>query len=63
MNEETETRPVLPTVGIQCFNDYKASKVDSFSLPSDGFVNRYDPQGNYIAIGCNNGERLLYDQK
>ena len=61
--KENEYEVTLPKIGAQGFDNYKAEMLYSHVLPSDGFVNRYDPEGNYIAIGCNNGERLLYCQK
>ena len=60
MNEEQDNLTPLPTINAQTFNNYKAELFYSHPLPSDGFVNRYDPEGGFIAIGCNNGERLLY---
>lgn len=35
----------LPELQTQTFNGYKAEHKYSHSLPSDGFVNRYDPEG------------------
>lgn len=50
----------LPTPGIQTYNNYSAKLSHSSLLPSAGFTCKYDPDGDYIAIGCNNGEKILF---
>jgi hypothetical protein len=49
-----------PTPRIQNFNNYKTNKVFAELLPSEGFSLRYDPSGEFMAIGCYNGTKLLY---
>lgn len=36
---------ILPEINVQTFDNYKAEKKFAKSLPSDGFVNKYDPEG------------------
>lgn len=50
----------LPTPAIQTHNNYSAKLLHSSLLPSAGFTCKYDPDGDYIAIGCNNGEKILF---
>lgn len=38
----------------------KANSKLTEHLLSDGFVNKYDPEGDFIVIGCNEGQKLLY---
>lgn len=41
-------------------NGYNGKLEFSTVLPSPGFTVKYDPEGEFIAIGCNNGEKVLY---
>ncbi len=50
----------LPNPNVLCSNNYQASMEYSSLIPSPGFTNKYDPEGEYIAIGCNGGEKVLY---
>ena len=47
-------------IKIQALKDGKANHKVTDYLLSDGFVNKYDPAGDFIAIGCNEGQKLLY---
>ena len=40
-----------------------STPLHSCFLPSEGFTIRFDPGNEYVAIGCNNGTRLLYSIK
>ena len=49
-----------PNPSVSCSENNFCSLNFSSILPSPGFTNRFDPEGAYIAIGCNDGERLLF---
>jgi hypothetical protein len=50
----------LPEPSISGPNNNSAKVVFSSYLPSPGFTTKYDPEGEFIAIGCNSGDKLLY---
>ena len=47
-------------ISVQALKGGKANRKLTEYLLSDGFVNKYDPEGDFIAIGCNEGQKLLY---
>lgn len=50
----------MPEPSISGPNNNSAKVVFSSYLPSPGFTTKYDPEGEFIAIGCNSGDKLLY---
>lgn len=47
-------------IHVQALKGGKANSKLTEHLLSDGFVNKYDPEGDFIVIGCNEGQKLLY---
>ena len=48
---------------VHNYNNYKAELTHSGSLPAEGFSMKYDPNDEYIAIGCYNGTKTLLTAK
>jgi hypothetical protein len=48
---------------VHNYNNYKADLIHSGSLPAEGFSMKYDPNDEYIAIGCYNGTKTLLAAK
>lgn len=45
---------------VKSYDGHNATFRQHCTLPSEGFTTKYDPLNEYIAIGCNNGSKLLF---
>ena len=48
---------------IHCIGSYQCQSLFADSLESEGFSIKYDHSDQYMAVGCYNGTKIIYNVK